>query len=45
MKFNPTKSCLFTIGDDVEEYIRNLQIGSHDVSWIDSRKCLGMYCN
>ena len=43
VKFNPSKSCLFTVGKDYKDHLAGLHFGDGNVSWADSMKYLGIH--
>ena len=43
VKFNPSKSCIFTVGTDHQDQLASLHYGDGNVSWSDSMKHLGIH--
>ena len=43
VKFNQSKSCLFTVGKDCKDQLASLHLGDGNVSWADSMKYLGIH--
>jgi len=42
-RFNPNKSCLFTIGKDYKELLANMHFGGGDITRVDTMKYLGIH--
>jgi len=43
VKFNPSKSCLFTVGKDYKDQLASLHFGDGNVSWSDSMRYLEIH--
>ena len=42
VRFNPKKSCLFTVGKDYKDQLASLQFGDENIAWVDTMKYLGV---
>ena len=42
VRFNPKKSCLFSVGKDYKDQLASLQFGDGNIAWVDTMKYLGV---